>query len=269
MPGCARDGDDGTGSIVHGTTVAQLWSLPVREPPRSANPVQVCGSYSRLVGERGFLGVGAHQRGSRIAVEAKRSSRHPWAWLLSRVFAVDVLTCERCEGREGAPSHGRQRARGAQSDPRQGWASARRTLRSSSKSRAGPTKPMKRIATKGTYVQVMFSEDSVRGPVTVRHLGRPIGAVEVAALMHSSYRSFSESDRGRSAGSLAIFMSFMCPRHRGQTRRRRRRPRQTARRARRRVIATHRSPTRDPATTAWRSDPSARGCRSLRQVRNS
>ena len=34
-----------------------------------------------------------------VEVEAKRSSRHPWAWLLRRVFAVDVLTCVRCEGR--------------------------------------------------------------------------------------------------------------------------------------------------------------------------
>ena len=26
-------------------------------------------------------------------------SRHPWSWLLQRVFAVDVLKCERCGGR--------------------------------------------------------------------------------------------------------------------------------------------------------------------------
>ncbi|PRP94048.1 putative transposase [Enhygromyxa salina] len=37
--------------------------------------------------------------GVAVEVEIKRSSRHPWAWLLRRVFAVDVLTCERCEGR--------------------------------------------------------------------------------------------------------------------------------------------------------------------------
>ena len=37
--------------------------------------------------------------GSTVEVEAKRSSRHPWAWLLRRVFAVEVLTCEQCEGR--------------------------------------------------------------------------------------------------------------------------------------------------------------------------
>src|SRR5690606_12176347 len=24
--------------------------------------------------------------------------RHPWAWLLQRVFAVDVMTCPRCRG---------------------------------------------------------------------------------------------------------------------------------------------------------------------------
>ena len=37
--------------------------------------------------------------GVAVEVETKRSSRHPWAWLLRRVFAVDVLSCERCEGR--------------------------------------------------------------------------------------------------------------------------------------------------------------------------
>ena len=25
-------------------------------------------------------------------------SRHPWPWLLQRVFAVDILTCPRCQG---------------------------------------------------------------------------------------------------------------------------------------------------------------------------
>lgn len=28
----------------------------------------------------------------------KPSNRHPWAWLLQRVFAVDVMTCPRCRG---------------------------------------------------------------------------------------------------------------------------------------------------------------------------
>jgi len=26
-------------------------------------------------------------------------SRHPWPWLLQRVFAVDILKCEKCGGR--------------------------------------------------------------------------------------------------------------------------------------------------------------------------
>ena len=26
-------------------------------------------------------------------------SRHPWSWLLQRVFAVDILKCEKCGGR--------------------------------------------------------------------------------------------------------------------------------------------------------------------------
>ena len=28
-----------------------------------------------------------------------RPSRHPWAWLLARVFAVDVMVCPHCAGR--------------------------------------------------------------------------------------------------------------------------------------------------------------------------
>ncbi|WP_181197423.1 transposase [Enhygromyxa salina] len=34
-----------------------------------------------------------------VEVELKPASRHPWAWLLARVFAVDVMTCSRCGGR--------------------------------------------------------------------------------------------------------------------------------------------------------------------------
>jgi hypothetical protein len=29
----------------------------------------------------------------------RRSGRHPWAWLLKRVFAVDIGVCPRCTGR--------------------------------------------------------------------------------------------------------------------------------------------------------------------------
>ena len=25
-------------------------------------------------------------------------SRHPWAWLLRRVFAIDIMTCPKCQG---------------------------------------------------------------------------------------------------------------------------------------------------------------------------
>lgn len=31
-------------------------------------------------------------------VESKPASRHPWAWLLHRVFAADVITCQSCRG---------------------------------------------------------------------------------------------------------------------------------------------------------------------------
>ncbi len=31
-------------------------------------------------------------------LEAKPVSRHPWAYLLQRVFAADVMTCSLCRG---------------------------------------------------------------------------------------------------------------------------------------------------------------------------
>ena len=33
------------------------------------------------------------------AAKTAEPSRHPWPWLLQRVFAVDVLTCQKCGGR--------------------------------------------------------------------------------------------------------------------------------------------------------------------------
>ncbi len=33
------------------------------------------------------------------ASTSERVSRHPWAWLLARVFAADVTVCPRCAGR--------------------------------------------------------------------------------------------------------------------------------------------------------------------------
>ncbi len=33
-----------------------------------------------------------------LAPAPPSSSRHPWPWLLQRVFAVDILTCPRCQG---------------------------------------------------------------------------------------------------------------------------------------------------------------------------
>jgi hypothetical protein len=33
------------------------------------------------------------------AKKTAEPSRHPWPWLLQRVFAVDVLKCEKCGGR--------------------------------------------------------------------------------------------------------------------------------------------------------------------------
>jgi hypothetical protein len=33
-----------------------------------------------------------------LEVLTKQPARHPWAWLLQRVFAVDIMTCPRCRG---------------------------------------------------------------------------------------------------------------------------------------------------------------------------
>jgi hypothetical protein len=73
------------------------------------------GSLSRRTrgsGPRSPRGGSWPMRGGRARSAAsgvRRQSRHrgrgqakleaPWAWLLRRVFGVDVLTCERCEGR--------------------------------------------------------------------------------------------------------------------------------------------------------------------------
>ena len=35
---------------------------------------------------------------SELERSAKHPARHPWAWLLSRVFAVEIMTCPRCRG---------------------------------------------------------------------------------------------------------------------------------------------------------------------------
>ncbi len=35
---------------------------------------------------------------SPLAPPPPSPSRHPWPWLLQRVFAVDILTCPRCQG---------------------------------------------------------------------------------------------------------------------------------------------------------------------------
>ena len=45
-----------------------------------------------------FGGAGGAANDEENAGEA-RSSRHPWAWLLRRVFAVEVLVCVHCAGK--------------------------------------------------------------------------------------------------------------------------------------------------------------------------
>jgi hypothetical protein len=52
--------------------------------PKSAEPTQIPLS----------LGGAATE----LEVTTKHPTRHPWAWLLQRVFAVDIMTCPRCRG---------------------------------------------------------------------------------------------------------------------------------------------------------------------------
>jgi hypothetical protein len=55
--------------------------------PEPAKPIQL-----RLLSE-----VDA---GDGLELETRKPpSRHPWAWLLARVFAVDIMACPKCEGR--------------------------------------------------------------------------------------------------------------------------------------------------------------------------
>ncbi|PRQ02039.1 hypothetical protein [Enhygromyxa salina] len=71
----------------HGVLAAHAKARPEVVPgpePKRAEPTQIPLSLA----------------GDPTALEglAKQPSRHPWAWLLSRVFAVDIMTCPRCRG---------------------------------------------------------------------------------------------------------------------------------------------------------------------------
>ena len=46
----------------------------------------------------GFGAATASEPTSEPLPTPERASRHPWAWLLARVFAVDVTVCPRCAG---------------------------------------------------------------------------------------------------------------------------------------------------------------------------
>ena len=60
-------------------------------PPKDPEPTQL-----QLVRSPG-LGSQAKPPDEGSTKQA-RQSRHPWAWLLQRVFAADVMTCPRCRG---------------------------------------------------------------------------------------------------------------------------------------------------------------------------
>ena len=64
--------------------------VPGRAASASSEPVQL---------KLGFEAAHASEVESEPASTSERASRHPWAWLLARVFAVDVTVCPRCAGR--------------------------------------------------------------------------------------------------------------------------------------------------------------------------
>jgi hypothetical protein len=76
----------------HGVLAAHANARSEVVPGRVPEPV--APTQSRLfVGDATELEPGCASPGS-----TKPSNRHPWAWLLQRVFAVDVMTCPRCRG---------------------------------------------------------------------------------------------------------------------------------------------------------------------------
>ena len=76
----------------HGVLAAHANARSEVVPGRVPEPV--APTQLRLfVGEATELEPGCASPGA-----AKPSNRHPWAWLLQRVFAVDVMTCPRCRG---------------------------------------------------------------------------------------------------------------------------------------------------------------------------
>jgi hypothetical protein len=72
--------------LAHGVLAAHANAraevVPGRRP-ESAEPTQLPLSFTEPAALEGI---------------AKQPTRHPWAWLLQRVFAVDIMTCPRCRG---------------------------------------------------------------------------------------------------------------------------------------------------------------------------
>jgi hypothetical protein len=71
----------------HGVLAAHAKARPEVVPgpePKSAEPTQMTLSLDGAA--------------TGLEVITKQPARHPWAWLLQRVFAVDIMTCPRCRG---------------------------------------------------------------------------------------------------------------------------------------------------------------------------
>jgi len=80
-------------------------TIPVRPQrmrrlaPRSCRGAPRARRASPLSSGLGFDAATASAPAGESASTSERVSRHPWAWLLARVFAVDVTVCPQCGGR--------------------------------------------------------------------------------------------------------------------------------------------------------------------------
>ena len=69
---------------------ARAEGVPGRAASAPSEPVQL---------GLGFEAASASEVEGESASTSERASRHPWAWLLARVFAVDVTVCPHSRGR--------------------------------------------------------------------------------------------------------------------------------------------------------------------------
>jgi hypothetical protein len=59
---------------------------------------RVVPGFARSSSESVQLGLAFDGEVKKLEPGTSGSSRHPWAWLMQRVFAHEVLVCQRCKG---------------------------------------------------------------------------------------------------------------------------------------------------------------------------